>query len=233
MQLMETHRRKPSFTWSDVALTVLTVRAQRTSRWWLICEYHRTHSEKIHRRKKESLNMLFFFFPPWVGYNPQWQHSNKLRSHFLQLRNCIAFYKMRKSWDYIFLPSLAECWWLRTATRPLIHRGCSWGNFVLCGIHWRPEIFFFFLKRHLPAVVTSICTPRSSAWSQVATLSTTARRGSFTGVLMTIYSNSHWNDAANPQIAKSSAAVWQQYVINSLFSRQQTLLRRFILSTIF
>lgn len=32
MQLMETHRRKPSFTQSDVALTVVTVRAQRTSR---------------------------------------------------------------------------------------------------------------------------------------------------------------------------------------------------------
>lgn len=96
MQLMETHRRKPSFTWSDVAFAVVTVRAQRsraqrTSRWWLICEYHRTHSEKIHRRKKELLNMLFFFFSPWVGYNHQWQHSNKLRSHFLQLRNCIAF----------------------------------------------------------------------------------------------------------------------------------------------
>lgn len=98
MQLMETHRREPSFTWTDVAFTVVTVRAQRpraqwTSRWWLICEHRRTHSEKIHRRKKELLNMLFFF--SWVGYNHQWQHSNKLRSHFLQLRNCI------------FLPSLA------------------------------------------------------------------------------------------------------------------------------
>lgn len=67
MQLMETHRREPSFTWTDVAFTVVTVRAQRpraqrTSRWWLICEHRRTHSEKIHRRKKELLNMLFFFF---------------------------------------------------------------------------------------------------------------------------------------------------------------------------
>lgn len=231
MQLMETHRRKPSFTQSDVALTVVTVRAQWTSRWWLICEYHRTHSEKIHRRKKESLNMLFFFFfhesvtITSDNIPTNWGHTSFSYEIALLFIKCV---KAEITYFFRVLLNVDDSgrrhdhWFIVDAAEGIF--------FVRDTLTAR---VLFFLKRHLPAVVTSICTPRSSAWSQVATLSTTARRGSFTGVLMTIYSNSHWNDAASPQIAKSSAAVWQQVVINSLFSRQQTLLHRFILSTIF